>query len=73
MRIVLQEDTKLMDEVVVIGYGTQKKVDVTSSVASVKAEAFNKGAILDAGQLVQGKVAGLQISLPTGDPSSTTW
>lgn len=72
MRIVLEEDTRLMDEVVVIGYGTQKKVDVTSSVASVKAETFNKGAILDAGQLVQGKVAGLQISLPSGDPSTST-
>lgn len=72
MRIILSEDTKLMDEVVVIGYGTQRRVDVTSSVSSVKSETFNKGAILDAGQLVQGKVAGLQISLPTGDPSAST-
>jgi len=70
--IVMLEDSQLMEEVVVIGYGTQKKADVTSSVASVKAEAFNKGAILDAGQLVQGKVAGLQISLPTGDPTAST-
>ena len=68
----LIEDSKMVDEVVVIGYGTQKKADVTSSVASVKAETFNKGAILDAGQLVQGKVAGLQISLPSGDPSGST-
>ena len=58
MRIVLSEDTRLMDEVVVIGYGTQKRADVTSSVSSVKSESFNKGAVLDAGQLVQGKVAG---------------
>lgn len=70
--VVLVDDSELIDEVVVIGYGTQKKADVTSSVASVKADKFNKGAILDAGQLVQGKVAGLQISLPTGDPSATT-
>jgi TonB-linked SusC/RagA family outer membrane protein len=68
----LLEDSRLVDEVVVIGYGTQKKTDVTSSVASVKSESFNKGAILDAGQLVQGKVAGLQISLTSGDPTSTT-
>lgn len=72
LSIKLEEDTKLMDEVVVIGYGTQKKADVTSSVASVKSGSFNKGAILDAGQLVQGKVAGLQISLPSGDPMATT-
>jgi TonB-linked SusC/RagA family outer membrane protein len=71
-RIVLQENVSLLNEVVVIGYGTQKKADVTSSVASVKSEEFNKGAILDAGQLVQGKVAGLQISLPSGDPQATT-
>lgn len=69
---ILKEDSQLMDEIVVIGYGTQKKVDVTSSVASVKSESFNKGAVLDAGQLVQGKVAGLQISLPTGDPTAST-
>lgn len=70
--VTMDEDVKMMDEVVVIGYGTQRKVDVTSAVASVKSESFNKGAILDAGQLVQGKVAGLQISLPTGDPTATT-
>ncbi|MFA7211842.1 MAG: carboxypeptidase-like regulatory domain-containing protein, partial [Bacteroidales bacterium] len=63
---VLLEDQQYLDELVVIGYGSQKKSDVTSSVASVKSESFNKGAILDAGQLVQGKVAGLQISLPNG-------
>ena len=72
LNVVLEEDSKMVDEIVVIGYGTQKKGDVTSSVASVKAETFNKGAILDAGQLVQGKVAGLQISLPSGDPSAST-
>ncbi|MDR2497631.1 MAG: TonB-dependent receptor [Tannerellaceae bacterium] len=70
--VTLIEDSKLIDEIVVIGYGTQRKADVTSAVTSVKAEEFNKGAILDAGQLVQGKVAGLQISLPTGDPVAST-
>lgn len=72
LKVVMKEDSQLMDEVVVIGYGTMKKADVTSSVASVKSESFNKGAVLDAGQLVQGKVAGLQISLPTGDPTAST-
>lgn len=70
--IILHEDDHNLNEVVVIGYGTQKKADVTSAVASVKSEAFNKGAILDAGQLVQGKVAGLQISLANGDPTGST-
>ncbi len=72
LEVTLQEDSEALEEVVVIGYGTQKKADVTSAVASVKAESFNKGAILDAGQLVQGKVAGLQISLNTGDPTAST-
>ena len=72
LAIILREDDEVLNDVVVIGYGTQKKADVTSSVASVSSEEFNKGSVLDAGQLIQGKVAGLQISLPTGDPSSTT-
>ena len=72
LKITLKEDNELLDEVVVIGYGTQKKADVTSAVSSVKSESFNKGAILDAGQLVQGKVAGLQISLSSGDPTAST-
>lgn len=70
--VTLQEDLRDLNEVVVIGYGTQKKADVTSAVASVKADEFNKGSVLDAGQLVQGKVAGLQISLPSGDPTGST-
>lgn len=70
--LTLEEDLRDLNEVVVIGYGTQKKSDVTSSVASVKADAFNKGSVLDAGQLVQGKVAGLQISLASGDPTAST-
>lgn len=72
VKITLEEDLRDLNEVVVIGYGTQKKADVTSSVASVKAEDFNKGSVLDAGQLVQGKVAGLQISLASGDPTAST-
>jgi TonB-dependent starch-binding outer membrane protein SusC len=61
-----------LDEVVAIGYGMVRKGDVTSSVASVKPEVFNKGAIKDVGQLIQGKVAGLAITNPSGDPTSTT-
>jgi TonB-dependent SusC/RagA subfamily outer membrane receptor len=70
--ITMQDDSELMDEVVVIGYGTQRKGDVTSAISSVKSESFVKGAVTDAGQLIQGKVAGLNISLPSGDPTGNT-
>ena len=72
LEIGLKEDTKTLDEVVVIGYGTQRKGDVTSSVASVKADNFVKGAVKDVGQLIQGKVAGLAITNPNGDPTGST-
>ncbi len=60
----------LLDEVVVTGYGTQKAKQVTSSITSVKAEDFNKGAIQDARLLVQGKVPGLNITQVGGDPNA---
>ena len=56
--ITLADDTELLDEVVVIGYGTQKKGDVTSAIASVKAEDFLVGNFNNAGDLLKGKVAG---------------
>lgn len=68
--VVLAEDTEMMDEVVVIGYGTQKKGDVTSAVASVKAEDFTVGKIGDASELIKGKVAGLTIAKGSGDPTA---
>lgn len=72
IEVVMEEDSKNLEEVVVIGYGTQKKADVTSSVSSVKTESFNKGSVQDAGQLIQGKVAGLAVTLPSGDPTAST-
>ena len=72
LQIIMREDTELLDEVVVIGYGTQRKGDVTSAVASVKADDFVKGAVKDVGQLIQGKVAGLAITNPSGDPAGGT-
>lgn len=72
LKIILEEDNEVLDEVVVIGYGVQRKGDVTSSVASVKADNFVKGAVKDVGQLIQGKVAGLAITNPSGDPTGTT-
>ncbi|SHI76722.1 SusC/RagA family TonB-linked outer membrane protein [Bacteroides stercorirosoris] len=70
--ITLADDTELLDEVVVIGYGTQKKGDVTSAIASVKAEDFLVGNFNNAGDLLKGKVAGLTIAKPSGDPNVGT-
>lgn len=72
LNVTLQQEINNLEEVVVIGYGTQKKSDVTSSVASVKAEEFTKGAVKDAGQLIQGKVAGLRVTTPSGDPNGSS-
>ena len=68
-QLTLKEDLKSLNEVVVIGYGTQRKGDITSAITSVKAEDFSKGNIKDAGDLIKGKVAGLTISNGSGDPS----
>ena len=70
--VVLVEDTEMMDEVVVIGYGTQKKGDVTSAVSSVKAEDFAAGKIGDAAELIKGKVAGLSITNSSGNPTESS-
>ena len=70
--VTLQEDNALLNEVVVIGYGTQRKGDVTSAVASVKAEDFNAGKIGDAAELVKGKIAGLQVINSSGDPRASS-
>ena len=70
--ITLKEDTEVIDEVVVIGYGTQRKGDVTSAIASVKSEDFTIGKIGDAADLIKGKVAGLSIAKGSGDPNSTS-
>jgi iron complex outermembrane receptor protein len=75
LKIVLTEDTKLLDEVVVVGYGSMSRKDVTSSITTVKAEDLNIGAYTDPGQLLQGKVPGLvvvQNSDPNGGVNSIT-
>lgn len=72
INVQLVPSNNSLNEVVVVGYGTQRRSDLTSAVASVKAENFVKGAVTDAGQLLQGKVAGLNIGTPSGDPTATT-
>jgi len=61
-----------IEEVVAIGYGTQRKGDVTSAVVSIKAEDFSVGKIGDAADLVKGKIAGLSITKSSGDPNATS-
>lgn len=70
--IQLTTNVKSLSDVVVIGYGTQRRVDVTGAVSSVSSDDFVKGSVRDAGQLIQGKVAGLSVSTPSGDPTKGT-
>ena len=72
INVRLEDETIGIEEVVAIGYGTQKKADVTSSVSTVKSDNFLKGSVSDAGQLIQGKVAGLSVISPSGDPTAGT-
>lgn len=68
--VELGQDLELLDDVVVVGYGVQDRREITSSVASVSADQFNRGNINDAQELLQGKVSGLQIARPGGDPNA---
>lgn len=67
--VVLNEDSEILDEVVVVGYGSQKKGEITSSVTSVKASDFNKAPVVNPMQLVEGRVAGLTVSRGSSDPN----
>lgn len=62
-------DVQALEEIVVVGYGTQEKKEITSSVTSVKEEDFNKGTVNDPAQLLAGKVAGLNVTRAGGDPN----
>ena len=66
----LEEDIQSLEEAVVIGYGTQDKKEITSAVVAVKPEDFNKGNVVNPAQLLQGKVAGLSITRPGGNPNA---
>ncbi len=70
--VTMEEETIGLEEVVAIGYGTIKVADVTSSVSTVKSEDFTVGSVQDAGQLIQGKVAGLTLNTTSGDPTAGT-
>ena len=68
MNITLKEDTETLDEVVVIGYGSMQRKDVTSSITTVKAEDLNVGVVTSPAQMLQGKVPGLTVA-NTSDPN----
>jgi TonB-linked SusC/RagA family outer membrane protein len=72
LSIELKPSAINLNEVVVVGYGTQRKGDLTSAVASVKASEFVKGSVVDAAQLIQGKMAGVSVSIPSGDPTANS-
>ncbi|WFE86755.1 TonB-dependent receptor [Parabacteroides chongii] len=72
IRIILLEDTKTLDEVVVIGYGTQKKADLTGSVANVNTDDLNTQSNTTIGQALQGKIAGVDIVSQGGTPGGST-
>ena len=74
LNVVLEEENTNLNEVVVVGYGTMRRKDVTSSITTVKAEDLNRGVFTDPGQMLQGKVPGLVVSStadPNGSPTIT--
>ena len=70
LNVILKDDTELLDEVVVIGYGSVKKDDLSGSVVAIKAEEMNKGAVTSPQELIMGKVPGLSVSQGDGAPGA---
>ena len=72
MNVILQEDTQLLDEVVVVGYGVQRKSDITGAIASVSSDDVKNKATDNIGKAIQGKVAGVQVLQLSGAPGKET-
>ena len=70
INVTLTTDLKSLDEVIVIGYGTQKRGDVTTAIASVSTKDIEERPIIQAAQALQGKAAGVQVTQPSGKPGS---
>ncbi len=68
--VQLAEDATQLEDVVVVGYGIQKKSDITGAIASIKSEDFNQGVVANPGQLLQGKLAGVNVSNVSGEPGA---
>lgn len=69
--VTLAQSSEMLAELVVVGYGTQKRSDVTGAVTSVKSENFNQGIVTNPGQLLQGKVSGVNVTTASGEPGSS--
>ena len=72
LTIVLKEDSQVLEDVVVVGYGTQKKSDITGSVASLSEAQMKQSIVTNADQMLQGKVAGVQVTQNSGAPGGAT-
>lgn len=72
MTVVLKEDTELLDELVVVGYGQVKKKDVTTAISSVSTDEINSRPIVSTAQALQGKAAGVSVIQPNGMPGGET-
>ncbi|MDN3548689.1 SusC/RagA family TonB-linked outer membrane protein [Mucilaginibacter aquaedulcis] len=72
INVQLRDEPRNLNEIVVVGYGTQRRGDITSAIASVKSESFVKGSVTDAAQLIRGKVAGLSVVTTDGNPTATS-
>lgn len=70
--ITMKENSELLNEVVVVGYGTQKKSDITGSVASISEKQMKQTIVTNADQMLQGKVAGVQVTQNSGAPGGAT-
>lgn len=70
LKIILKEDNELLDEVVVIGYGSVKRKDVTTSISSVSTKDLDQRPIVSAAQAIQGKAAGISVVQPNGQPGA---
>lgn len=72
LTITLNEDTEVLDEVVVVGYGTMRKVDLTGSVGSVTGEKLRQTVSVNADQMIQGRIAGVQVASNSGAPGAAS-
>ena len=70
VEVILQDDAAVLNEVVVIGYGVARKSDLTGSVTALKPDSKNKGLVVNAQDMLQGKVAGVNITTNSGEPGS---
>lgn len=73
LNIIMESEAKALDEVVVIGYGVQKKVDLTGSVSVVSGDAVNNTPVIGVDQALQGRVAGVRITQTTGQPGESVF